>query len=49
MRSSWELFRQLDNDPGSLWIVLGDFNEITSFFEKKERSTLVRTTNGRFS
>ncbi|KAG8500497.1 hypothetical protein CXB51_002739 [Gossypium anomalum] len=34
-RSFWELLWQLDNDPGSPWIVLGDFNEITSSFEKK--------------
>ncbi|KAK5775962.1 hypothetical protein PVK06_043918 [Gossypium arboreum] len=34
-RESWELLRHLGQDQKIHWIVLGDFNEIVSSFEKK--------------
>ncbi|KAA3477129.1 reverse transcriptase [Gossypium australe] len=34
-RESWNLLRQLIGDHNIPWIVLGDFNEITSSFEKR--------------
>ncbi|KAA3489992.1 reverse transcriptase [Gossypium australe] len=33
--ASWDLLRQLSHDQTTSWVVLGDFNEITSSFEKK--------------
>ncbi|KAA3471358.1 reverse transcriptase [Gossypium australe] len=32
---SWNLLRRLNHDQITPWVVLGDFNEITSSFEKK--------------
>lgn len=32
---SWELLRRLGQDQRLPWVVLGDFNEIVSSFEKK--------------
>ncbi|KAH1122871.1 hypothetical protein J1N35_006031 [Gossypium stocksii] len=32
---SWELLRQLGQDQSMPWVVMGDFNEIMSSFEKK--------------
>lgn len=34
-RKSWELLRHLSHDQAIHWVVLGDFNEIVSSFEKK--------------
>ncbi|KAA3468551.1 endonuclease/exonuclease/phosphatase family protein [Gossypium australe] len=36
--ASWDLLRQLSHDQTTPWVVLGDFNEITSSFEKKRWS-----------
>lgn len=32
----WDLLRQLHQESTSLWLVIGDFNEILSSFEKKK-------------
>ncbi|MBA0551255.1 hypothetical protein Golob_022149 [Gossypium lobatum] len=32
---SWNLLRHLNYDQSTPWVVLGDFNEITKYFEKK--------------
>ncbi|KAA3459012.1 reverse transcriptase [Gossypium australe] len=34
-RESWNLLRKLSSDQDIPWVVIGDFNEITSSFEKK--------------
>lgn len=34
---SWDLLRNLAYEQTSPWIVIGDFNDITSSFEKKDR------------
>lgn len=34
---SWELMQQLGHDQMLPWLVIGDFNEIINYFEKKGR------------
>ncbi|KAG8501446.1 hypothetical protein CXB51_003788 [Gossypium anomalum] len=39
-RGSWDLIRLLGHDVSVPWLVFGDFNEITSSFEKKRDGSL---------